>query len=55
MVTLGAGASSTVSNNADLARRRLQGVDEAGIFGKTWGEVIRVVSDTVRMAGSGLV
>lgn len=55
MMISGAGASSTVSNNADLARRRLQGMDEAGVLTKAWAEVIRVVSDTVRMAGSGLV
>lgn len=48
------GLGSYTPNSAELARRRLQ-VDEAGLFGRVWGEVIRVVLDTVRMAGSGLV
>ncbi|RDB25925.1 hypothetical protein Hypma_006757 [Hypsizygus marmoreus] len=44
------------ASSAELARRQLQaGVGDAGLFGRAWGEMVRVVSDTVRMAGSGLV
>ncbi|KAG6886527.1 hypothetical protein C0992_003561 [Termitomyces sp. T32_za158] len=42
------------SNTAELVRRRLQ-IAGAGGLSRAWGEVVRVVYDTVRMAGSGLV
>lgn len=45
--------SATITN-AELVRRRLGGV-EAGVLGRIWGEVVRAVADTVKMAGSGLV
>ncbi|KAF8071787.1 hypothetical protein FPV67DRAFT_897307 [Lyophyllum atratum] len=44
-----------VSSNAELVRKRLRGPAEAGILGSAWGEIVRVVYDTVKMAGSGLV
>ncbi|KXN84773.1 hypothetical protein AN958_12200 [Leucoagaricus sp. SymC.cos] len=51
----GTGATSRSSiTNAELVRRRLGGV-EAGLLGRVWGEVVRAVTDTVKMAGSGLV
>ncbi|KAG6900839.1 hypothetical protein C0993_000158 [Termitomyces sp. T159_Od127] len=46
--------SINAGNTAELVRRRLQNVG-AGALSKAWGEVIQVVYDTVRMAGSGLV
>ena len=52
-------ASATVAaSHADLVRKRLQtaGSGVKGIFfGRAWGEIVRVVGDTVKMAGSGLV
>ncbi|KAF9466623.1 hypothetical protein BDZ94DRAFT_1251378 [Collybia nuda] len=45
---------SYMQNNAALARRRLQ-INEAGLLGRVWSDIVRVVLDTVRMAGSGLV
>jgi len=51
-------AAATSASNAELVRRRLQaagGGVEVGFFNNAWAEVIRVVGDTVRMAGSGLV
>jgi hypothetical protein len=45
---------SGITNNVEVVRRRLQGA-EAGLLGRVWGEVVRVVSDTAKMAGSGLV
>jgi len=51
-------AATTSASNAELVRRRLQaagGGVEAGFLGKAWTEIIRVVGDTVKMAGSGLV
>lgn len=50
-------ATAVSSSNADLVRRRLHasGVGEGGLVSKAWGEMVRVVGDTVRMAGSGLV
>ncbi|KAG6830866.1 hypothetical protein H0H92_014231 [Tricholoma furcatifolium] len=48
------GLNVTGSTNADLVRQRLLSV-KSGALGKTWGEIVRVVCDTVRMAGSGLV
>jgi len=53
-----ASAPMASASNAELVRRRLQvtgGGAESGLFGRAWGEVARVVGDTVRMAGSGLV
>ena len=47
------------ATHADLVRKRLQttgsGVIKGTLFGRVWGEAVRVVGDTVRMAGSGLV
>ncbi|KAG5647337.1 hypothetical protein DXG03_000405 [Asterophora parasitica] len=48
-------ALANANNNAELVRRRLQNVAEVGILGRAWGEALRVVTDTVKMAGSGLV
>ncbi|KIM39902.1 hypothetical protein M413DRAFT_446822 [Hebeloma cylindrosporum] len=56
--TMAAAGAATSSSNAELVRRRLQtagGGVEVGFLNKAWAEVIRVVGDTVRMAGSGLV
>ena len=54
---MAANATATASH-ADLVRKRLQtagsGV-KGTLFGRMWGEVVRVVGDTVKMAGSGLV
>ncbi|KAF8627059.1 hypothetical protein AX17_006399 [Amanita inopinata Kibby_2008] len=41
------------NSNADLVRRRLGG--DATFVGKIWSEMLRMVTDTVKMAGSGLV
>lgn len=46
--------SNNGGNTAELVRRRLQSAG-AGAMSKAWGEVVRIVYDTVRMAGSGLV
>ena len=52
-------ASATVAASyADLVRKRLQtaGSGSKGtLFGRAWGEIVHVVGDTVKMAGSGLV
>ncbi|KAF8972198.1 hypothetical protein BDZ97DRAFT_1783655 [Flammula alnicola] len=59
--SVGVGAANTAAaaasaTNAELVRRRLQAAGaESGLFQRAWGEVVRVVGDTVRMAGSGLV
>jgi len=50
----GTGAVNATITNAELVRRRLGGV-EVGLLGRIWGEVVRAVTDTVKMAGSGLV
>lgn len=44
-------------NTANMVRKRLQAVTvaEGSVFGRAWGEVLKVVTDTIRMAGSGLV
>jgi len=51
-------ATAATATHADLVRKRLQtagsGV-KGTLFGRVWGEVVRVVGDTVKMAGSGLV
>ncbi|KAG7451305.1 uncharacterized protein BT62DRAFT_1071880 [Guyanagaster necrorhizus] len=49
-------ADGTV-NTADMVRKRLQAVNgrEAGVLGKAWSEIARVLMDTIRMGGSGLV
>jgi hypothetical protein len=55
---MAAAGAATSASNAELVRRRLQaagGGVEVGFLNKAWAEVIRVVGDTVRMAGSGLV
>lgn len=56
-VGVAAGSVSAAISNADLVKRRLHGpgAAESGIIGKTWNEIVRVVGDTVKMAGSGLV
>ncbi|KAF9004038.1 hypothetical protein BDQ17DRAFT_1325906 [Cyathus striatus] len=48
-------ASSAAGSNVELVRRRLQVSSETGIVGRIWGEAVRAVVDTVKMAGSGLV
>ena len=53
---LGAGTSNT----AELVRRRLQATEgfiggRANVLAALWAEVVRVVGDTIRMGGSGLV
>ena len=49
---------TATATHADLVRKRLQtagsGV-KGTLLGTVWGEVVRVVGDTVKMAGSGLV
>lgn len=50
----GTAAGSTAMTNAELVRRRLGGI-ETGLLGRFWGEAIRAVTDTVKMAGRGLV
>jgi len=49
---------TATATHADLVRKRLQtagsGV-KGTLFGRVWGEIIRAVGDTVKMAGSGLV
>lgn len=60
---LPATSSFNARGGADLVRRRLQTVNAnahaMGAMGKflarTWWEIIRVVLDTVKMGGSGLV
>ncbi|KDR76121.1 hypothetical protein GALMADRAFT_247333 [Galerina marginata CBS 339.88] len=54
----GVAAASSAVTNAELVRRRLHaasGVVESGLVQRAWGEIVRVVGDTVKMAGSGLV
>ena len=49
---------TATATHADLVRKRLQnagGGVKGTLFGRAWGEVVRVVGDTVKMAGSGLV
>jgi hypothetical protein len=51
--------ATATATHADLVRKKLQtagsGVIKGTLFGRVWGEVVRVVGDTVKMAGSGLV
>lgn len=49
-------ASGSVKT-VDAVRKRLQAVNgaEAGVLGRMWSEAMRVITDTVRMGGSGLV
>jgi hypothetical protein len=49
-----ANQGTVVTNNAEVVRRRLQGAD-VGLLRRAWGEVVRVMLDTAKMAGSGLV
>lgn len=53
-----ANATTATATHADLVRKRLQtagsGV-KGTLFGRVWGDMVRVVGDTVRMAGGGLV
>ena len=49
---------TATATHAYLVRKRLQtagGGVKGSLFGRVWGEVVRVVGDTVKMAGSGLV
>ena len=50
--------TTAAATTADVVRKRLQ-VGGSGVkgtlFGRMWGEIVRVVGDTVKMAGSGLV
>ena len=49
---------TATATHADLVRKRLQtagGGVKGTLLGRVWGEVVRVVGDTVKMAGSGLV
>lgn len=49
-------ANATVAaSHLDVVRKRLHSGVEATHFGSVWGDIIRVVGDTVKMAGSGLV
>ena len=54
----GAAQMTAAATHADIVRKRLQvagsGV-EGTLFGRVWGEIVRIVGDTVKMAGSGLV
>ena len=53
-----AASVTATATHADLVRKRLQnagGGVKGTLFGRMWGEVVRVVGDTVKMAGSGLV
>ena len=53
-----ANVTTATASHADLARKRLQtaGSGVKGTrLGRMWAEVVRVVGDTVKMAGSGLV
>jgi hypothetical protein len=56
-LTAATATAAASASTADLVRRRLgtAGGSETGVIGRAWGEVLRVVGDTVRMAGSGLV
>lgn len=48
-------AKSTLTN-AELVRRRLRTANtELGAVRKVWGELVKMVLDTVKMGGSGLV
>lgn len=48
--------SSAGVSNVDFVRRKLVGtVNESGLARRAWGQVVRVITDTVKMAGSGLV
>ncbi|KAF8805431.1 hypothetical protein BYT27DRAFT_7169561 [Phlegmacium glaucopus] len=52
------GVAATAASHADLVRKRLQaagGRVEGSLLARAWGEIVRVVGDTVKMAGSGLV
>ena len=45
-------------SNADMVRRRLQQIGAGGegsLIQRSWTEIVRMVMDTVKMAGSGLV
>lgn len=56
-VQMTAGANAA-AGHADLVRRRLKaagGRVEGSLLGRAWADIVRVVGDTVKMAGSGLV
>lgn len=56
MIGAVANGASVPAGNAEMVRRRLQAAGvEGGLIQRAWGEVVRVVGDTVKMAGSGLV
>lgn len=44
--------SRTIVSNVALVR---WGIEESGLLRRGWGEIVRAVVDTVKMAGSGLV
>ncbi|PBL03401.1 hypothetical protein ARMGADRAFT_912589 [Armillaria gallica] len=50
-------AAGGAINTADMVRKRLQVVNgrEAGVLRTAWSEIVRVLVDTIRMGGSGLV
>ncbi|SJL09847.1 uncharacterized protein ARMOST_13228 [Armillaria ostoyae] len=50
-------AAGGAVNTADMVRKRLQVVNgrEAGVLRTAWSEIVRVLMDTIRMGGSGLV
>ncbi|KAK0204973.1 hypothetical protein DFS33DRAFT_1382871 [Desarmillaria ectypa] len=50
-------AAGGAVNTADMVRKRLQVVNEreAGVLRTAWSEIIRVLMDTIKMGGSGLV
>lgn len=43
--------------NVDLVRKKLQqiGAADASLIWRLWTEIVKMVMDTVKMAGSGLV
>ncbi|PPR03900.1 hypothetical protein CVT24_008092 [Panaeolus cyanescens] len=59
MAGAGAGvAAVATSSNAEIVRRRLQSANtavEVGLLSRAWSEIVRAITDTVKMAGSGLV
>ncbi|KAF9479621.1 hypothetical protein BDN70DRAFT_993336 [Pholiota conissans] len=59
LLTTGAATSAAAASasTADIVRRRLGAApaSESGVVRRAWDEAVRVVGDTVKMAGSGLV
>lgn len=51
-------SANAAATHADLVRRRLQAAGsgvKVTLPARVWSEIVRVVGDTVKMAGSGLV